>query len=115
MGSNKIWKLQINYSSIYTNGQQLYRDDIFFNDKEINKAARRDPVGGGYCLMSSERDLEYEFQTFPAASTAAYRISKIKWVSNIRLESCRRTKSSGLLHRGEEVIEVDYDGWIDPI
>jgi len=86
--SNHIWTLRVIY--FYRNPITLRKIGWQEGDGLINKAAGREPVGSGHLLATyrrpaSERDLEYEFKTFPAASRAMQRISKLQWIKGITL------------------------------
>jgi hypothetical protein len=80
--SNNIWILRVVYCERW-GGSADHWDDL------IGKTAGRKPIGSGLMLETKERDLEYEFKTFPAASRAMQRISKLQWIKGIILHRQR--------------------------
>lgn len=90
--SNDVWTLRV----VYCEGDPTSRKKMQHRithwkdgDDLINKAAGREPIGSGQMLGTSERDLEYEFKTFPSASRAMQRISKLQWIKSITLNRQR--------------------------
>ena len=83
--SNNIWILRVVYCE--GRGSADHWEDL------VGKTAGRKPIGSGLMLGTfeheNERNLEYEFKTFPAASRAVQRISKLQWIKGIILHRQR--------------------------